>query len=311
MAYDFYEINRRAASDPAGFVAECDERYNKLVSEAADHIMDNAKTAPIVLLSGPSGSGKTTTAKKIGEELVLRGVLTHTVSMDDYFLTVNRDTQRRSKDGVMDFESPECLDIELLTSHIRELSEGREVLVPKFDFSKQARDDSRAVPLRLGKNDIAIFEGIHALNDLITDHIDDKATKLYISARSDILRDGAVFFKGTWTRLVRRLIRDLNFRGAPAAFTLSLWENVRRGEKQYISPFKNKSDILFDSALPYELPVLRGFALEAFADIPDCGRREELLKIGPRLAEFEPIDPKYVAADSLIREFIGGGSYHY
>ena len=112
-------------------------------------------------------------------------------------------------------------------------------------------------------------------------------------------------------RLVRRLIRDLNFRGAPAAFTLSLWENVRRGEKQYISPFKNKSDIIFDSTLPYELPVLRGFALGSFAEIPDCGRREELLKIGPRLAEFAPIDPKYVALDSLIREFIGGGTYHY
>jgi uridine kinase len=312
MPYDFNEINRRAKLDPLELIGECDESYNRHVREAADTIAGAVKTAHIVLLSGPSGSGKTTTAKKIEEELNRRGIVTYTVSMDNYFHTVDLSSHPRGADGVVDFESPECLDIKLLTEHIQALSEGREVLLPKFDFSKQARDESRSTPLRLGDNEVAIFEGIHALNDLITGEIGNRATKMYISARSDIYRDGAVFYKGTWTRLTRRLIRDLKFRGAPASFTLSLWENVRLGEKKYISPFKNKSDILFDTTLPYELPVLRSFALEPLSEVPDpCGRREELLKIGPRLAQFTPIDEKLVAPDSMLREFIGGGTYNY
>ena len=145
MAYDFYEINRRARTDPAAFVAECDAKYNRHVFEAADTILRTVKTAPIVLLSGPSGSGKTTTAKKIEEELERRGVVTHTVSMDDYFITVDR-ANPRCADGIIDFESPNCLDIPLLTRHFKELSEGREVLVPKFDFTRQSRDQTRATP---------------------------------------------------------------------------------------------------------------------------------------------------------------------
>ncbi len=311
MDYDFYEINRRAKTDPAEWIAQCDQSFHRHVLDAADSIASTASAAPIVLLSGPSGSGKTTTAKKIEEELDRRGIGTHTISMDNYFVTFNQETHPRSFDGGIDFESPDCLDIELLTRHFKELSEGREILVPKFDFVNQRRDNSRMVPLRLGANEVAIFEGIHALNDRITGQIGSKAKKVYISARSNIQRDGQLFFKGTWTRLVRRLIRDINFRGAPASFTLSLWESVRRGEKQYISPFKNKSDILFDSTIPYELPVLRNFVLGELKDIPECGRRQELLLLAPRLEAFEPIDPKLVAPDSLIREFIGGGSYKY
>ena len=207
MAYQLQEINKRIQSDVVEFLAECDENYTQRVSLAADKILSNLDQSPIVLLSGPSGSGKTTTAMKIAEELQRRGVNTHAVAMDNYFKTMNRKTAPRTPDGDIDYESPLCLDMELLSQHFTALSKGEEIIIPKFEFARQMRNDSLGIPLRLGKNEIAIFEGIHALNDDIAGR-HPEATKLYISARSNI-NDGAVLrFKGTWMRLTRRAVRD-------------------------------------------------------------------------------------------------------
>ena len=311
MAYQLQEINRRVQSGAAEFLAECDENYAQRVSLAADKILSNLERSPIVLLSGPSGSGKTTTAMKVAEELRRRGVNSHAVAMDNYFATLNPKTAPRTPEGDIDYESPLCLDMELLQAHFSALSRGEEILVPRFEFARQMRNDSLGTPLKLEKNEIAVFEGIHALNDDIAGR-HPEATKLYISARSNINEGAVLRFKGTWMRLTRRAVRDYNFRGTGVAQTLDMWANVRRGEKLYISPFKNRADIVFDSSLPYEVPVMKNYAIPILQSVPeDNERHDEMLDLVRAFEHFEAIDPAMVARDSLLREFIGGGSYKY
>lgn len=311
MAYRLEEINARLRADAPGFLAECDAAYESRVEHAAETIIERLEQSPIVLLSGPSGSGKTTTALKIEQALEKRGVNTHTVSMDNYFKTLNRKTAPRTPEGDIDFESPLCMDMDLLNDHFTRLSAGEEVLVPHFEFARQMRSDGRGTPLKLGKNEVAIFEGIHALNDDIAGR-HPEATKLYISARSNVMEGEELRFKGTWMRLARRAVRDYNFRGTGVAETMDMWANVRRGEKLYISPFKNKADILLDSSLPYEVSVMKHYAMPLLRAVPEENvRRTELLDLVNAFQWFEEVSPDLVAPDSLLREFIGGGSYHY
>ena len=309
MAFSLKEINYRTVADPKGFLADCDARYAEKISGAADMIADNLKASPIVLLSGPSGSGKTTTAQKIEEELTKRGIRTYTISMDNYFRTVDPATAPRTKEGDIDFESPKCMDMDLLNEHFTKLARGERILVPKYEFARQMRVLEPSKSLKLKKDEIVIFEGIHALNDDITAK-HPEAFKLYISARSNVEFEGSVVFKGTWMRLTRRAVRDYNFRGTGVEETLEMWANVRRGEKLYISPFKNKANLMLDTALEYELPVMNHIATELFSSIPEgIERYEELKQVLPAIQLFGHIDNALVAPDSLVREFIGGGIY--
>ncbi len=311
MAYQLKEINDSIRKDTAGFIKECDSAFQMRLVAAADRIVENLGRSPLVLLSGPSGSGKTTTALKLEHELERRGINTHTISMDNYFLTINRKTAPRTETGEIDYESPKNLDIELLDAHFRAIQAGEEIVVPKFEFARQMRNDSRGRPLRLGKNEIAIFEGIHALNDDIFGR-HPEATGLYISARSNVCEGDELRFKGTWMRLTRRAVRDYNFRGTNIVGTLDMWSTVRRGEKLYISPFKYRADIIVDSSLPYEVSVMKNYAKPLLEAVPkENQRRQELLDLISAFDYFEPIDPAMVAPESILREFIGGGSYHY
>ena len=313
MAYQLKEINHRIKTDVKGFLEECDAAYQAQIDRAAESIISRLDQSPIVLLSGPSGSGKTTSAMKIEQALEKRGIETHTVSMDNYFRTMNKKTAPRTPEGDIDYESPLCMDMELLDEHFTRLSAGEEVLVPHFEFARQMRGH-RTTPLKLGKNEVAIFEGIHALNDDIAGR-HPEATKLYISARSNIMEGDALRFKGTWMRLTRRAVRDHNFRGTGVAETLDMWANVRRGEKLYISPFKYRADIIVDSSHPYEVSVMKNYLLPLMGAMPAVSeenvRKAELLDLMQSFIWFEPIDPALVAGDSLIREFIGGGTYSY
>ena len=315
MPYPYYIdiINKRSVGDPASFAGECEAIFNRKVAETAATVAEQvvARDDHVVLLSGPSGSGKTTTAQKICEALKRIGVLAHTISLDRYFATPDLDTSPLTEEGEYDLESPYCLDLDLLNGHFHALERGEDVIVPHFNFATQARDDSMAMPLTLGRNEIVIFEGIHALNDLVADE-HPNAFKLYISARSDIKHYGRLCFKRTWTRLLRRVVRDEFFRGTGAEETLKLWANVRQGEKSFISPFKYKADILFDSSMEYEVPVMKQFALRAFQDVPDGSERQkELRALLPALLEFEDVDAAFVPPDSILREFIGGGVYEH
>jgi uridine kinase len=297
-------------SDPAEFVRECNEEFHEKIKLAADMVMYNIEKSPILLISGPSGSGKTTTSKKIEEELERRGIGSYALAMDSYFRTVD-ELSPRLPNGELDLESPLCLDMELLGRHFEDLAAGREIEVPKFNFAQQRRESAPSGTIKLGKNEIVVVEGIHALNDMVT-HYQPEAMKLYISARSNVKGEaGETCFKGTWMRLVRRLVRDKLFRGAAPEYTMGLWENIRRGEKDYISPFKNKANFRFDSSFPYEVGLMRGFAQSMFESIPDCERSAELKKIYPAFDLFEPVSAELLPDDALLREFIGGGKYHY
>ena len=309
MAYQLTDINLRTVADPASLIAEADARYNALVAQAAEKIAENRKNSPIVLLSGPSGSGKTTTAMKIAEALEQKGIRSHYVGMDDYFSTIDPATTPRTSEGEYDLESPLCLDMELLNQHFTMLSEGKRIYVPKYEFSRRMRVAEPSKSIKLKKDEIVIFEGIHALNDMITDR-HPEAFKLYISAQSDVVFNGRTVFKCTWFRLVRRMVRDYNFRGASPNETMSMWANVRRGEKLHISRFKQKADFQFDTSLSYELPVFNTVATMLFQTVPEgIERFDELRSVLPALQLFGHIDESLVADDALIREFIGGGMY--
>ena len=310
MAYSLKEIHDAIRTDPAAFVAECDSAYQKKIESAAKKIAGHRDQSHIILLSGPSGSGKTTTAMKIEEVLDGAGIETHAVSMDDYFLSVDPETAPRNREGGIDYESPFCLDIDLLNRHFAMLDRGETIHVPKYEFARQIRSATMTHPLRLGKDELAIFEGIHALNDVITGK-NPNAFKLYIAARSNVVdEEGKVVFQHAWLRLVRRIVRDAKFRGSDAAFTIRLWPNVRRGEKLYISPYKENADLMFDSSLPYELSVLKPFVVPMLEALPR-GKYEVADEMLRAFDSIEPLEEKYVAPRSLVREFIGGSDYAY
>ncbi len=311
MAFDLEQINRAAADFPERFIEECDRMYAERIAKTAEKIIANLPNSPIVLLSGPSGSGKTTTAMKIRDELARRGVKSHSISMDNYFKTVRPETVPRTETGEPDLESPLCMDMELLNEHFSLLSRGERIFVPKYEFARQMRTIEPSISLRLGKNEVAIFEGIHALNDSITD-VHPEAFKLYVSARSNIVDDdGEYAYKGTWLRLTRRVVRDHLFRGADPTETMRMWENVRHGEIRNISPFKNKANVQLDTAFGYEPCIMRPIAEPLLAHVPDDIPYRELTQVGPALSRFVPLDLKYLPADAMLREFTGGGIYEY
>jgi len=308
MPYSLSQVNEAIRRDPAGFAAECDAAFGKKVELAARKIADHSSESRVVLLSGPSGSGKTTTALKIEEQLERMGVETHTISMDNYFNTIDPETAPRNREGEIDYESPFCLDVDLLNRHFAMLDRGETIHVPKYEFARQMRSDIHAHPLRLGSDELAIFEGIHALNDIIVGK-NPRAFKLYIAARSNLVDDaGNIVFNHAWLRLCRRIVRDHQFRGSDAAFTLKMWANVRRGEKLYISPYKENAHIMFDSSLAFEFAVLKPIVVPLLEEIP-AGKYAVVDDMLQGFARIEAMDEKYVAPDSLAREFIGGSTY--
>ena len=197
MSYQIQEINRRIQADPKEFVDACDAAYAEKIERAARAIAENVRTCPIVLLSGPSGSGKTTTAMKIAEALCTLGVGSQSLAMDDYFRTVDLRTAPRTPEGDLDLESPACLDMDLLGKHLNALARGEEIHLPRYNFVTRVQSGPIGRPMRLGKDEVVVCEGIHALNDEIAAYCPD-AFRLYISARSVVVDDdGTEVFKGT------------------------------------------------------------------------------------------------------------------
>ena len=308
MAYSLKQLNEGIRSDPQACVDECDAAFHTKVETAAQKIAGHRAESRIILLSGPSGSGKTTTALKIEEQLEKMGIETHTVSMDNYFNTIDPETAPRNREGAIDYESPFCLDVDLLNRHFAMLDRGETIHVPKYEFARQMRSDILSQPMRLGPDELAIFEGIHALNDIIVGK-NPRAFKLYIAARSSLRdEDGSVVFDHAWLRLCRRIVRDYQFRGSDAAFTLKMWSNVRRGEKLYISPYKENANLMFDSSLAFEFAVLKPIVVPLLEAVP-AGKYSVVDDMLRGFEKIEPLDSKYVAPDSLAREFIGGSIY--
>ena len=308
MPYSLTRLNEAVRSDPGAFARECDAAFAKKVENAAGRIAEHRRESRVILLSGPSGSGKTTTALKIEEQLRNMGIETHTISMDDYFKTMDPETAPRNRYGEIDFESPFFLDVDLLNRHFAMLDRGETIHVPKYEFARQMRSDIMCHPLRLGPDDLAIFEGIHALNDIIVGK-NPHAFRLYIAARSNLVDDdGNIVFQHAWLRLCRRIVRDYQFRGCDAGFTLKLWDNVCRGEKLYISPYKENAHVMFDSSLAFEFAVLKPMVVPLLEAIP-AGKYAVVDDMLRGFEKIEAMDEKYVAPDSLAREFLGGSTY--
>lgn len=300
MSIDLLKLNEAVRTDPSAFIAACDATYVRRVFQAAARIKDNLVNSPIVLLAGPSSSGKTTTAGRIRWMLRGMGVNCHLISLDDYYRNRTDEDYPLTADGKQDLESPYALDIALLNEHMDALDRGEEILVPHFDFSLQHRTE-HTVPLRMEPGSCVIFEGIHGLNDLFSHH--EKAFRIYINDDSHITENGKRIFDKNWTRLLRRSVRDLNYRNAPVEETLSLWDNVRLGESLYITPYVDRADLTMDTSLAYEVPVLAAFAAPFFENIRVTSPQAALVqKILGRLTKFERLDPALVPSSSLLRE---------
>lgn len=309
MSYELNAINSMAKTNPEKLIRQSEAEYESRIKLAAELIVQNRSS--VVLLSGPSGSGKTTTSKKIEFEIRKRGIMTHAIGMDHYFKTIDPATAPRTPEGEIDFESPECVDFELMKIHFDRFNSGIPIAIPRYNFESHKREKTHSMISYPTGNDIVIIEGIHALGETATSTFPD-AYRLYISTASDIVNDGKEFFFHTLLRLVRRLVRDHQFRGASAEYTLKLWDNVRRGEIAHIRPYKKHANFTFDSSFPYELCVMKKYFLELFEDVPESVKNEgDVAKVLAALPHFESVDSSLVPPESLLREFIGGGIYEY
>lgn len=303
MEYISVEALCAAAREPEELIREGERIYADRLAAAAELIYKNREDKPIVLISGPSGSGKTTSATRLSRLLERKGSKAHTVSMDNYFLPMHMNEQARDKDGKIDFESPQRLDIELFRDHLGKLIRGETVDVPSFDFAEQARHEG--MPLQCEKGDFVIIEGIHALNPLLTGDFDDFTTGVYVSVRTRI-RSGDELLHPSKIRLMRRLMRDKLYRGRSLSETFEFFKSVERGENLYIMPYKHRADIDIDTFIRYEAPVYRDILLpeleKAAGEYSDYASYADIEKFLRLLA---PINKDLVPQQSLIREFIG------
>ncbi|MDR2633110.1 MAG: nucleoside kinase [Treponema sp.] len=283
----------------------------KKLAEIADAIYAGKETVKMVLIAGPSSSGKTTTAKRLSIELKVMGIEPIAIGLDDYY--VNTDKTPRDAKGEPDYECLEALDIPYFNQQLLDLFNGEEVTLPLYDFKTGRRRESGGRTIRLGRRTVLIIEGIHSLNDALTPQIDrDIQFKLYVSALTQLTLDDHNRIPTSDHRLLRRMVRDYQFRGTNAVNTIKMWPSVQRGERQYIFPFQNEADAAFNSALSYELSVLKFYAEPLLHSVkpsnPEYAEASRLLSF---LKNFAPIPPQYVPGQSILREFIGESEFKY
>jgi uridine kinase len=278
--------------------------HEQQVAEIASMVVERSKSARIVLIAGPSSSGKTTTSKRLAVQLLAQGISPFPMEMDNYF--VERDLTPRDKNGQFDFECLEALDTALLSDHLKRLIAGEEVQLPKFNF-KAGRSHPGEI-VRLAKDQLIILEGIHGMNPrLLPDFSADETFRIYVSCLTQLNLDRHNRISTTDSRLLRRIVRDARERGYSAQNTISRWESVRRGEKLHIFPYQENADILFNSALVYELSALKPLVEPLLRQVP-FGTPEyiEAKRLLAFLDWFLPIDLDLVPDNSILREFIGG-----
>lgn len=292
------------------FILVAEALQNKKLALIADRIAEKSDKTKVVLIAGPSSSGKTTTAKKLAIQLKVLGFRPIHIELDNYF--VDRSRTPLDKDGKPDFECLEALDIEYLNQQLLDLFDGKEVELPLYDFKSGTRKASGR-KISLSNNEILIIEGIHGLNDRLTPHIPaENKLKIYVSALTQLNIDDHNRVRTTDYRLLRRMVRDYNFRGHSAQATLGMWSSVQRGERLYIFPFQGSADIAFNSALDYELGVLKVFAEPLLQAVkPQHDEYPDARRIQAFISRISPISPQYVPSDSILREFIGGSVFKY
>ena len=283
--------------------------HEKKISDIADKIV-NKNDVKVVLIAGPSSSGKTTFAKRLGLQLRLNGLKPVTISVDNYF--VERTETPLDENGNYNFECLEAIDLKLFNHDLIELLKGNEILMPTFNF-KTGHKEYTGETMKLGKDEILVIEGIHCLNDELTSAIPrENKYKIYISNLTVLNIDYFNRISTTDSRLIRRIVRDYKFRSYNAIHTLQIWNSVNRGEEQYIYPFQEEADSMFNTSLVYEFCVLKKFAVpllesinSSYAEYSEARRLLEFLKY------FETIDIENVPKNSLLREFIGDSIFEY
>ncbi len=300
--------DRITGGDISELVLVQEALQEKKIADIAVQIAGNP-SVKFVLIAGPSSSGKTTFSHRLAVQLRANGMTPHLISVDNYF--VEREENPVDENGNLDFECLEAVDVGLLNEQLQELLDGKEVVMPTFDF-ETGHKEFKAPSIRLGKEDVLVIEGIHCLNPELTRNLDnDSKFKIYISALTQLNIDEHNRIPTTDGRLIRRIVRDSRTRGTSAKETITRWDAVRKGEEQNIFPYQEQADAMFNSALIYELAVLKPYAeaqlFRIDRDDPTYIEAKRLLKF---LDYFVGIDSEYVPTNSLLREFIGGGCFN-
>ncbi len=309
---DLNEICQRGLATQVINVTEA--LQEKKISQIADTIVqrgkDGGQPVRLVLISGPSSSGKTTFSKRLSVQLLTNGIIPYPVSLDNYF--VNRNDTPRDAQGQLDYESLYALDLDLFNSQMKSLLRGEEVELPYYNFNTGLRE-YRGEKLRIADNMVLILEGNHGLNPDLTPQIpEENKFKIYVSALTTISLDDHNWIPTTDNRLVRRIIRDFNFRGYSAQQTISRWASVRAGEDKWIFPYQENADVMFNSSMLYEFAVFRSH-IEPILNMVrnDCEEYAEAHRLLKFIKYFTPIRDNEIPPTSLMREFIGGSSFKY
>ena len=306
-------LNRRILDGEASDLIKVAEAFHeKRLGSIADAIYaaNRQRNMRLVLISGPSSSGKTTFAKRLGIQMRIVGLNPVLISLDDYFL--EREQTPRDANGDYDYETIDALDLKTFNEHLERLFAGESVEIPRYDFIS-GRRQWHEEPLRLDDRSVLVVEGIHGLNPRLTEKIPDEYKfRIYVSVFTTVMMDDMNRIPTTDNRLIRRIVRDNATRGSDAVSTLRRWGSVRTGEEKYIFPYQENADVMFNSSLLYELPVMRRYVEPLLYKVPDTvpefGEAHRLLKF---LNNFQTISPEEIPPTSLLREFIGGSSFRY
>ncbi|MDE5556670.1 MAG: nucleoside kinase [Ruminococcus sp.] len=305
MNIEVTRINDEIQKNPENYVISANEDYIYRLKKIVNDIILHQKERPVIVLAGPSGSGKTTTALIIEKLLTEAGHRTHTISMDNYFCSLTEEEKQLSFTGKMDLESPARIDNELLNSHIEMLSKGMTIEIPKYNFGTSQREPV-GKKFKREHGELVIFEGIHALNPDVITVPDSQICKIYVSVRTRVTCNNIILHPSK-IRLMRRMIRDSNFRQRSLRETMNMFESVEAGENKYIMPYKYRSDYDVDTFLSYELSLYRGTLLEKLHEMNDI---PELADVTEVMENLLPVDESAVPYDSMVREFIGNGEFN-
>lgn len=303
------ELNKQIKEGKIGDIIRISEAlHEKKIANIADMICGD-KDKRIVLIAGPSSSGKTTFAQRLGIQLKVNGMKTVTLSMDNYF--VNRENNPVDENGEYDFECIEALDLKLFNEQLAALLKGEEVQLPTFDFHTGTRK-YLGNTAKLNDDEVLVIEGIHGLNEKMTEAIPRKNKfKIYISALTVLNIDDYNRISTTDTRLLRRMLRDSKYRSHPATSTIKMWPSVRNGEEKYIFPYQEEADVMFNSSLVYELSAIKSYVEPILATVPSTAPEySEAKRLYEFLGYFLPIETKEIPINSIIREFIGDGCFY-
>lgn len=287
----------------------CEARQERKYAEAADEIFWHRRKAPIVMMSGPSSSGKTSSSLRIAQQCRVLGITPKVIELDNYF--VDRERTPKDENGEFDFEALGAMDIELLNANLNDLLDGKDVIIPKYDFvnGRQIIDPART--MRLEPNDMLFMEGIHALNPDLTPAVDQsRIFRIYISALSALPGGEKVHNSTTDKRLLRRIVRDNRTRGISPEDNILRWPSVRRGETRNIFPYEENADVVFNSSTLYDLPLLKYYAEPLLYGIseasPAYGKAHTLLEFLKNVTALKPNEIAAIPPTSIMREFIGG-----